>query len=225
VSELRRRLREVSQAEGLPGVARHAVGRLRRAAYLHERHTWYELLLDGDLPERPLPEGYELVRATEADLALAAQTGKEPEHTRRTLADGHELWLVRDADSGAFSCWVYHGRAPVLAASGGWLALPDRTVCLEDSETSPDHRGRGIAPAAWLAIARALGEGGYDTMITKVDVENAPSRRACEKAGFEEVGVMDLRRLGPRRRVEVTEPVGRSGPALAAALARAGKNA
>jgi RimJ/RimL family protein N-acetyltransferase len=32
------------------------------------------------------------------------------------------------------------------------------------------------------------------TMVTKVEVENTPSRRAVEKAGFREAGIMRFRR-------------------------------
>ncbi len=56
----------------------------------------------------------------------------------------------------------------MAAARGGWLSLPEGTVCLEDSVTSPDYRGRGVAPAAWSQIAAAAAEDGYATMVTKV---------------------------------------------------------
>ncbi len=125
-----------------------------------------------------------------------------------------------EGQTAAFSCWVFHGRAPVLAARGGWLALPPGVVCLEDSVTNPDYRGRGIAPAAWGGIAATLHARGLTSLITKVAVDNAPSRKACLKAGFVEVGTMRLTRVGPRYRVVVEDPSGATGPLLAAALER-----
>jgi RimJ/RimL family protein N-acetyltransferase len=79
--------------------------------------------------------------------------------------------------------------------------------------TAATHRGRGIAPRAWDQIAASLHERGIDTMITKVEVENAPSRRAVEKAGFVAVALQRLDRTGPRTRVSVTvHEEARGGP-------------
>ena len=41
-------------------------------------------------------------------------------------------------------------------------------------------------------------------MITKVGVENAPSRKAVAKAGFREIGVMRLVKRGPRKHTTMT---------------------
>jgi L-amino acid N-acyltransferase YncA len=110
-------------------------------------------------------------------------------------------------------CWIYNGRAPVAAARGGWLELPPGVACLEDSVTAASHRGRGIAPRAWDQIAVALRKRGVATMITKVEVDNAPSRRAVEKAGFVGVAVQRMARTGPRVRVDVTvQDEARGGP-------------
>jgi ribosomal protein S18 acetylase RimI-like enzyme len=188
--------------------------RMRGVVHLAEEHVWYGLSLGGELPSRPLPDGFELIRATLDDLALAAQVDKEPQHAAEVLAAGHDLWLVRSGDRAAFSCWTYRGSAPALAARGGWFALPPGTVCMEDSVTNPEFRGMGIAPAAWVGLAEALAADGVQTIVTKVAVDNVPSRKACEKAGFQEIAIMHLRRLGLRRRVSFDEIRGKAGKLL-----------
>ncbi len=198
---------------GLTGAARHAASRLGGRFYLREAHHWYQLDLGADRPQRPMPEGFRLVQGGEDELLLLRRlpTVKLEEGERR-LGDGATLWLVLEAEDPAFACWTFYDRMPVYAAKGGALELPQRAAGLEDSVTSPDYRGRGVAPAAWAAISDTLHERGYELLITKVAEENQPSRRAVEKAGFRDIAVMRLIRFGRRRRVEVEpteEPVGR----------------
>jgi len=109
------------------------------------------------------------------------------------MAAGGERWLVLDRGEAAFRCWIFPTRTPTIAAARGWLDLPSHVVCLEDSATGANHRGRGIAPAAWSAIAAQLADRPQvRTMITKVEEENVASRKAVEKSGFREVGVNDV---------------------------------
>jgi GNAT superfamily N-acetyltransferase len=200
------------------GIGKAALERLRHPL-LKEEHVWYELALDGAAAKVATPAGVELVKATEAEIPLAVITGKDPDQTRARLAEGYDLWLMVEGQKAAFSCWVYRGRTPMLAAKGGWLILPEGIVCLEDSATNPEFRGRGIAPAAWGAIADALHREGLSFLVTKVEVENAPSRKACLKAGFAEIGLMRLNQLGPIRRAGIAEPTGATGRLLADSLA------
>jgi L-amino acid N-acyltransferase YncA len=57
-------------------------------------------------------------------------------------------------------------------------------------------------------------------MLTKVAVDNAPSRRAVEKAGFEGVAIMSLRKVGPWRQTTL-QPLGAVPGWLAANLGAA----
>ena len=199
-----RRLREGLQRYGPLGALRVAGSRARALLYLKEAHHWYELDLKAERPHREIPEGFRLVRATEEELPLldTLPTVKLREGERR-LGDGASLWLVMEGDRAAFACWTFYDRMPVHAAKGGVLQLPRGAAGLEDSVTSPDYRGRGLAPAAWSAICERLEQNGYSALITKVAEENAPSRRAVEKAGFEDVALMRTMRMAARRRVEV----------------------
>jgi len=204
---------------GVGATARVAAGELRGRLYLDEIHVWYGLDLTS-LPEgRPIPEGLRLVRATDADVPMYVALGQASEaSTRERLGSGGALWIVTDGTVAAFACWTFERGTPVEAARGGTLRLPETCVCLEDSVTSPDFRGRGVAPGAWSAIAQQLRDEGFTLMITKVGLENAPSRRAVTKAGFVEFAVMRYRRRGPQRRVEVWPDGAARGIDLIAAL-------
>jgi ribosomal protein S18 acetylase RimI-like enzyme len=190
---------------GPAGMARIAGRRAGRRLRADESHVWYGLDVNGERPRRELPDGLELRKAADPDLASVEQLpGAEPVSAmRRGLSQGHELWIVCEGDRTAFVCWVHLSTAPVLAAPRGMLELPAGVACLEDSVTSPDYRGRGVAPAAWCGIADALAASGYKSMITKVETDNVASRRAVEKAGFVEIATMRLARRWPITRVSV----------------------
>ena len=198
------RARAILEREGVVGAARLAFDRLKKSAFVDEAHGWYELPL-ADPPEGAgLPEGLRLVRADESHAELAAEMQGPAAATIALLRAGHDLWLVCDRDRCAFSCWTFKGRTPVMAARGGWLALPPTFACLEDSATNAEYRGRGIAPAAWREIGRILRAEGTQTIVTKITTDNVPSQRAIMKAGFREIGTMRFKRLVSRRRLEIT---------------------
>ena len=190
---------------------------------MRERHIWYALDLAGELPRVELLPGFQLIHARHADLPMLEQlkTVGRHEATQR-LDGGADLWLMRDGDQTAFACWTFRDRTPVMAARDGWLALPARTVCLEDSVTSPAYRGRGLAGAAWSALMGSLRLAGAAQVITKVAEDNVPSRRAVEKAGFQPVALMIMSRIALRTRVTINlRPAHEEGAMfLATALAR-----
>jgi RimJ/RimL family protein N-acetyltransferase len=199
------RMRRGIRRHGVSGSIRHAVQRMGRRLYLNEAHHWYELELNPAASGRAMmPEGLRLVRASQEQLPLLERlpTVKLQEGERR-LGEGAALWFVMEDDEPAFACWTFSGEMPAYAAPGGRMKLPEGAAGLEDSVTSPEYRGRGVAPAAWSAISQRLFADGYRTMVTKVEERNVPSRRAVEKAGFVDVGVMRLRKLARRRRVRL----------------------
>jgi RimJ/RimL family protein N-acetyltransferase len=206
------RLRSAVREDGVTGVARRIAERGTHSLVLSEEHIWYSLDLAGERPRRELPEGFELHLATEAEADDAAHLPNQPgvEEVRARIAGTADYYIVREHGTPAFACTIFRERTPTIAARGGWLELPADTVCLEDSGTSPDFRGRGVAPGAWTAIADALAERGFKTMLTKVTVENEPSRKAVTKSGFREAADMRMRRVGPFRRV-VLSPLGAPG--------------
>lgn len=173
---------------------------------------WYTLDLAGERKRRPLAGDLTLHAGSPADCDLLDELPTvSPAQGRARLAGGNDLWMVLEGGHPLFSCFIFRASAPAIAAPNGSLTLPDGTACLEDSVTGAAARGRGIAPAAWSAIADILtGEGLHD-LITKVAVENGPSRRAVVKAGFRPVALMQFRRIGTLRRTHVyglDDPVG-----------------
>jgi GNAT superfamily N-acetyltransferase len=199
------RARRGIRKHGLGGAVGQAWKRTRNRVYLRTEHVWYELPLALARPSKTLPGGFRLGRATEGELdALEQLPTVPPDEARRRLHDGAELWLVTENDRPAFACWIFHAKMPVLAARDGWIDVPPEAVCLEDSVTSPEFRGRGIAPGAWSEIADALREAGIARMVTQVERSNVPSRKAVQKAAFVEVARVAFERTGPRTRVAVS---------------------
>jgi RimJ/RimL family protein N-acetyltransferase len=186
---------------------------------LNESHVWYELDPTSERPRRVLEDGLVLRRGEVADVAMLADLDTiHGEAARSRLEDGNDLWLVLDGDQPLFSCWIFRRRSPAVAAPQGELELARGMVCLEDSVTAPAARGRGVAPAAWSAIADDLADEGVRRMITKVEVDNVPSRKAVEKAGFEGVALMHFKRIGPLRRTSVQRLEARRGSYFAETL-------
>jgi len=199
------------------GAARDALGPALR---LHETHVWYELDLARISPAS-VPDGLVVRRAAAAEAEVLRDipaTGVR--RARRLLRRGGVLWLAFRDGEPAFSCWTWRGRTPLRAARGGWLPLPPRAACLEDSVTAARFRGHGVAPAAWAVVAEAVRAEGIGALVTKVGEDNAASRRAVEKAGFRLVASMRTDRTWPRSRVRVTGAATPTARALARALER-----
>lgn len=205
LESIQRNVRRYGFAGSLRRTMVSACRAMARMPYLRECHVWYRMDLTGARPRIELPAGFELVHARTHDLPLLEQLETIGlSEAKRRLAAGADLWIVREGAHAVFSCWIFRHRTPVLAAPGGWLVLPADTVCLEDSVTSARYRGRGVAPAAWSRVADALAREGVAAIITKIAEDNAPSRRAGEKAGFRLVASMSLVRICLRPRVQVS---------------------
>jgi hypothetical protein len=208
----------IAHSDGVAAVAKRSFKRAACHVYVTEAHVWYQLDLAGERPRRELPEEVRLLRAGDEALGGAVEMGQRIDEVRLRRAQGNDLWLAADDGGPLFRCWIYRRRAPVLAAPGGWLELPQGTVCLEDSATTARARGRGIAPGSWTAIADSLQAEGLAKMITKVGVDNEASRRAVVKSGFREIGVMRLVKTGPRKRTSFEAPESDAGSELALRL-------
>jgi hypothetical protein len=107
----------------------------------------------------------------------------------------------------------------------GAAALPDgyRLVRARREQLRPlgdlDGAPRGSAAERFARRrGRAVARAPRRRRITKVEVENQPSRRACEKAGSREFATKSLRRRGPFKRVDIVPPG--VGAVLAERLAR-----
>ncbi len=189
------------QRHGAGGLAGVIANRLVRLAFLDESHVWYVLDLH-ECRAMDMADGYSLRQIDRGPEVEPMLIDVDAEIADARLAAGNQFWAVEHDGEPAFNCFIFFGRTPVRAASGRSLLLPPGTACLEDSVTAADHRGHGIAGAAWCEIAAGLRESGIEVLITKVEVENVPSRKAVEKAGFLPAAVMHLRRRGPVEHVE-----------------------
>ncbi len=182
------------------GIARY----LLTILYQHERHVWYAAVTSAIRSEHALPKGLKLQRAGRECLDLLSQSNLCGRKAAKVfLAEGADLWVVREGERIAFCCWIFLSRTPVAAARGGWKSLRLSMACLEGSVTGTEYRGRGIAPAAWCSIAQSLQQEGIRNIVTKVEVDNRPSRRAVLKAGFREVAVVDYMQVCGVSRVRV----------------------
>ena len=202
------RAKRVYRRDGIIAVLQRAAscaGRVtRRWAYSSQRHGWYLLNLCSERPHRKLSEGFALARAGEDELTSLEQLPTVGYlEGRRLLFAGADLWIVRGDGHPVFSCWIFRDRTPVFAAHGGWLELPPGIVCLECSVTAPRYRGRGIAPAAYCAIADTLAGEGVAAIVMKIEEGNVSSRRAVEKVGFHEIAAMHFLRVGPWSHVDL----------------------
>jgi GNAT superfamily N-acetyltransferase len=216
-SVTRNRVSGAVQRHGVAGLVSVVANRLVSLAFLDEHHVWYVL----DLTRRadlPLADGYELRRVEAVSALEQVLIDVRFDVARARLKEGNQLWVVDREGEPAFNCFIFFDQTPVRAASTRSLVLPPGTACLEDSVTSADHRGRGIAGAAWSLIATELRENGVEVLVTKVAVENAPSRKAVEKAGFLPAAVMHLRRRGFVEHVEVEREPAALTPASGAAI-------
>lgn len=206
------RLRRVFLRHGIAGCvilgARFAAHYLSTALYRHERHVWYSATTSDVKAIRPLPKGLNLLRAGREHLDLLSQSNLYGWSAAETfLAEGGDLWIVREGERPVFCCWIFRERIPTVAVRGGWKGLPSNTVCLEEAVTDPGYRGRGIAPAAWSLIAQTLNEEGVRKIVTKVEEANKSMRRALLKTGLHQVAMVDYLKMGGLSRVRVV-PVG-----------------
>lgn len=216
------RMVRVVRRRGLAHTIGFVASQAVRMAYLRETHVWYALNLEADRRSVPLAAGFRLFRAGLEDLSLLAQLPTVGVHeASRRLQASADLWLVVEGSTVAFSCWTFHHRLPAIAARHGSIELPPHTVGLEDSVTGSAYRGRGLAPAAWSMVAAIVADDGIETMVTKIEENNLPCRRAIEKAGFRAVASMDLERIGGVSRIALRPYEGQGiGPYLAAQLDR-----
>lgn len=213
------KLRQRIESEGVGGVASVAAQRFKDEVSLDETHVWSMLDLTREFPVRELPEGTELIRATEAQTELLAGLDTvSPESARERIRGGNALWITLLHGELSFACWIFRDRTPVLSAPGGWMHLPPDIVCLEDSIASPTVRGRGIAPATWSELGLIYREQGIETIITKIRDDNIPSRKAVVKCGFEEIATTRYRRKGLNRYATAKHGEGRAAEWISSQL-------
>ncbi len=190
---------EMFRMDGAGAVMERIGEIVRPHLVIDESHIWYQQDLTQVDANPVIPDGLTVRAGDENDLALVERLptiGRED--AKRRLASGATPWFVLEGGEPLFACWVFRTSAPVIAARDGRLLLAEHIVMLEDSVTAEAARGRGIAPLGWKAIAHAEHEAGARTAVTKIAVDNVPSRKAILKAGFKPMGIVRFHRVGGR---------------------------
>lgn len=225
LSRYRLRLSRGLERFGAVGLVRRAVGRVFST---NEVYVWYVLDLQRLVPMALRP-GYVLHRSSEEEAEWLHEVPAIPvQEGRRRIEDGEQLWFVLKDDKPVFACSAFVHVLPLEAARKGRYPLPKGVACVDDALTSPEHRGRGVAAAAWMTIAERLRDDGLEVLIAKVPEDNIASRRTHEKTGFLPVSVMHRRRRGLRTRVifrdepvqELTDPERRAAEDLMRTVSR-----
>ena len=209
--------------------ARQLVARVISPFYRHQTFLWMWSPAEPREVQGTLPEGFSVVRATEADLPLLDQLGTNFDRAAEFLAAGHRLWLVHDGDRAIYSAWTFAGRAPTDAARTGWIELPEGMLNPEDAHAHPDHRGQGLAARAGaVSHQHQLREGCTRYVFTALTT-NASSLRAAAKGPARPFAVVELTKVGLLRsdagwrnrrgdtrltfsRVRITQPEIAGGP-------------
>jgi GNAT superfamily N-acetyltransferase len=208
------RVRDVVRRHGLRGVAHLAVDRVGPRQRVAAVYVWYAIDLErADRPQNPLPEGFVVREATIADVASMQQMTSAhtvtitEEVMRERVLNGVKPWLaISDDGRVAALSWVFTRSLPLRGRYE--LVLPDDVAGFEDTVTSREMRGRGIAPALLTQLGDILPRDGVRAIITRIDVENAASHRAVQKLGFEECARMRVVTRDWRTIVQMVVPPG-----------------
>jgi len=140
-------------------------------------------------------EGLTLRRATPEDAHRHARDiGTDSEKSfRARLSSDVMCFVVDDGSRLLHSSWV--------TTTGAWtreirafLRPPAGDAYVYESFTREDARGRGIYPFALAGIVTTMAAEGIHNMWVGVEADNAPSRKAIAKAGFEEAFTIRYKR-------------------------------
>ena len=217
------RLKRYVTKYGLKAAVTRAIGAARDRVVMDETHIWYEMPTGKELPTLVLEPGLTLIKADDTMLPLIEKLPTiSLAEARQRRAAGADLWLVLDEADGkpVYGGWIFGPSMPVASAKGGVLRLPPGTVTVEDSVTAPAKRGRGIMPAAVRRLWETHVGEGASTLLTKIREDNVPSRKAAAKIGFQEIGSMRFRQIGPWRRTTMSGGIGPRGSWLQSELSR-----
>jgi predicted GNAT family acetyltransferase len=124
------------------------------------------------------------------DLAARAYREETGEDPLATLGEGYVRHVTRS---------IEEGRSYVIEDGGRLVFKADLSArCPAGAQivgvfTEPDRRGEGLARRGTAELVRRLGRDGLDAVCLFVREDNAPARRAYERAGF--VPQMFYRRL------------------------------
>lgn len=158
--------------------------RQRLREEIHSGDTLLFLVRDATPMEREGP-GLRFKRADASDAErYARDIGTDSATTFRSrLTGGTRCFIVEDASKILHASWVTTEKAWAREIRG-YLIPPPGGAYVYESFTRADARGRGIYPSALVNIISVLARERLNEVWIAVEADNAPSRRAIEKAGF-----------------------------------------
>jgi len=154
---------------------------------------------------QPLDDGAVALRAWRADDAdvIVACIDGDPEISRwldqvpQPYTRENALEYIRGLGEEAFA--IIDSATQEVVGSVGVGFNADGDVGEVGYWLRADARGRGLATRAVALVCRwAFAREGVARLQLRADVENAPSRRVAEKAGFREEGVLRSAQWNPR---------------------------
>jgi hypothetical protein len=131
---------------------------------------------------------------SEEDIAVLREYGGDALVARleRRFSQGDWAAIARIGGALASCCWVHEVSS---YPPGG----KERVLLLQSAFTLPRFRGRGLFPRTLAFAARCLGRDRPGVPIyIEASIDNLPSRRGIEKAGFARVAFRVTSPLGQR---------------------------
>lgn len=149
----------------------------------------------GEIPDVPKWEGLRFKKADPSDAeAYERDIGTDSAATfRGRLTEGTRCYLALENDKVLHATWVTTTSSWVREIAR-YFVPPTGEAYIYESFTRADARGRGVYPFALHHIADDLASEGVGRVWVAVEEDNAPSRKAIGKAGFEESFELDYRR-------------------------------
>lgn len=111
------------------------------------------------------------------------------------LVEGHAAVIGESDGTLTFIAWLAFGTLRIDELARTWQ-IPPRQAVLYDVRTMPEHRGRGLYPAALRWVQGALAEMHISRCWIYAERSNTASLRGIAKAGFTHVGSMRSLRIG-----------------------------
>lgn len=192
--------------DGIRSTASIAAQELSQLPYRHLEFLILARSLKDPLPEYQPKIELNIRPFEPSDVAYvrAIDRPSEAKLCDRRLASGQMGLLALHGDQPAGHAWASDRLDPTLERVHFQLS-PGDGICL-DVYTAPVFRGKGVQTALSLARSRFLLEQGYHRVVTYIEKKNRPSLAVWQrKLGSETIGHIDFVRIGPWRRVRLTE--------------------
>jgi RimJ/RimL family protein N-acetyltransferase len=101
-----------------------------------------------------------------------------------------DFFIASNAEGVQHITWIYYQNDP-----NRFIRLGHGDAELKYALTLPLFRGQGLLPEVLKAVVRYLGQKGFKRAFTCVHIDNRPSIRGVEKAGFKFIDRIRLRKI------------------------------